>query len=75
MFLLLVMTAVCLFVCLFVSHTGVEPKDISSIRVFVKSVEDALLFVTMMIIAEGWGVIRCRIKHYRWTSLICEYDT
>ena len=51
---------------------GVESEDISAIKEFVQSVEDSLLFITMMVIAEGWGVVRCHIKHYRWTSLLCE---
>ena len=50
---------------------GMESTDISAMRHFVHSIEDALLFMTQMVIAEGWGVIRCHIKHYRWTSLIC----
>ena len=49
-----------------------ESEDISAIKEFVQSVEDSLLFITMMVIAEGWGVVRCHIKHYRWTSLLCK---
>ena len=52
--------------------TGMESEDISAIKEFVQSVEDSLLFITMMVIAEGWGVVRCHIKHYRWTSLLCK---
>ena len=50
-----------------------ESEDISAIKEFVQSVEDSLLFITMMVIAEGWGVVRCHIKHYRWTSLLCKW--
>ncbi len=51
---------------------GMESPDITAVKQFVQSIEDALLFVTMMVIAEGWGVVRCHIKHYRWTSLLCK---
>ena len=51
---------------------GIEPPDISSVQSFIESIEDALLFITMMVIAEGWGIVRARIKHYRWTSLLCK---
>ncbi len=61
-----------LWVQLYFCFTGVESEDISAVKQFVQSVEDSLLFVTMMVIAEGWGVVRCKIKHYRWTSLLCE---
>ena len=50
-----------------------ESEDISAIKEFVQSVEDSLLFITMMVIGEGWGVVRCHIKHYRWTSLLCRF--
>ena len=50
-----------------------ESADISTLQYFVQSIEDSLLFITMMIIAEGWGVIRGHIKHYRWTSLLCKF--
>ena len=52
-----------------------ESEDISAIKEFVQSVEDSLLFITMMVIAEGWGVVRCHIKHYRWTSLLCKWKS
>lgn len=53
-----------------IAHTGMESSDISSVRHFIQSIEDALLFIIMMVIAEGWGVIRSHTKHYRWTSLL-----
>ena len=52
--------------------SGKESIPLASTRHFVQSFEDALLFVTMMVIAEGFGVVRSQIKHYRWTSLLCE---
>ena len=61
--------------CFMFWFVGIESGDISALKQFVQNIEDSLLFMTQMVIAEGWGVVRNHIKHYRWTSLLCKFHS
>ncbi|XP_078587317.1 uncharacterized protein LOC144868683 [Branchiostoma floridae x Branchiostoma japonicum] len=51
------------------SKDGIESKPMQTLRYFLESVEDAMLFMAMMVISEGWGVVRYQVRHFRWTVL------
>ncbi|XP_077862396.1 uncharacterized protein LOC144344197 [Saccoglossus kowalevskii] len=45
---------------------GQESHAIMILREIVQSIEDALLFLSMMIASEGWCVLRPDIRRFRW---------
>ncbi|XP_077992077.1 uncharacterized protein LOC144446197 [Glandiceps talaboti] len=45
---------------------GKESQAIMILREICQSVEDAMLFLTMMIASEGWCVLRPDIRRFRW---------
>ncbi|XP_070539912.1 uncharacterized protein [Ptychodera flava] len=49
-----------------IEKKGTESQAVMILREIVQSIEDAMLFLTMMIASEGWCVLRPDIRRFRW---------
>ncbi|XP_014669188.1 PREDICTED: uncharacterized protein LOC106810379 [Priapulus caudatus] len=53
-----------------ISDEGLEFDSMDNVCHFFRSLEDALMFTIMLIVARGWGLLHCTMNNLQWGSFI-----